>query len=229
MTLTDNLDTSTDEVSLDTQGFTQGVMTRLGVPEEFAQDLGPLVLWWTSAGDKNIPDSARADGWIDLGSARVRLRPWTFKERSQTLEGCVVAESENAVTFNILDYLVSLLESSVAETDPKDLDIWMLDSAAATALVSAAVGVNMPIYSWMKNSDQGSLLDTRQIAMTTLRLCRALGWTPSQVWATPAPDVDELLEMLHFVESEAPVSPGPVGMTGIFAHPDTVIIQIEDD
>jgi hypothetical protein len=65
----------------------------------------------------------------------------------------------------------------------------------------------------------------------TLRLCRALGWTPTQVWATPAVEVDRLLRLLDRTASQRidarrrPVSRAP----SLADHPDATVIRIEDD
>ena len=163
----------------------------------------------------------------------VRLEPWTSGDRLKALATSVVAGPDGTHGFNAGDYLREMLSASVVETDPEQLNIWELDSNASAILVDAVVGLNVPKNPLAMGSAQGLETGTRQVALSTLRLCRYLGWTPSRVWATPASEVDVLLSMLDVVEGTATgLPPEPEQESryrGLAAHPDAIVIQVEDD
>ena len=166
-----------------------------------------------------------ADSWIKLGARRFRLRAWTGGERLEALSKNYGKDEHGAPVFNIAAYLESMVRASVVEIDPS-LELDQLDSATTAGLMDAVVAMNVmdvqsgSIVPWSEGIDQ------TQLARSTLRLCRALGWTPSQVWTTPASEIDRLLVMLDMVEPEVKASQKRTGMAG---RTDAVVINIEDD
>jgi hypothetical protein len=125
-----------------------------------------------------------------------------------------------------------MLEASVRSVEPAGTELRTLDSASTAALLEAVVALNVA------GEEEAALLSSPEIATSTLRICRELGWTPGQVWATPAPEVDRLLRLMEAARGAAPSRadagrgpsplPPPMG-SGIASHPDAIIIQIEDD
>jgi hypothetical protein len=217
-------------VTLDTAAFSGEVLAREGLTGALAQEIAPLALWWAAGGGVS---SARPgpEGWLELESCRVQLRPWTAGERLQALARCVRGEGSER-SFEVGRYLEAMLEASVKAVEPAETALRALDAASTVALLEAVVALNVP------GEEEGTLLGSPEVAATTLRLCRELGWTPTQVWATPAPEVDRLLRLLDAAQGasaprstpvpRASPSPRPHG-SRLADHPDAIVIQIEDD
>lgn len=214
-------------VTLDTAGFSDEVLAREGLRGPDAEELLPLALWWAAGGGV-----ARArpgpEGWWELGPCRVLLRPWTAGERLKALARCVRGQGEGRA-FDAGLYLEALLEASVKAVEPVGMDPRTLDAASTQALLEAVVALAVP-------EEDEALLDSPEAAATTLRLCRELGWTPAQVWATPAPEVDRLLRLLEAARGATVACSSPGPRTGprprgsrIADHPDAIVIQLEED
>lgn len=218
-------------VTLDTAAFSGEVLAREGVTGALAQEMAPLALWWASGGGAGESARPEADGWLELESCRAQLRPWTAGERLRALARCVRGEGSER-SFDVGRYLEAMLDASVKAVEPAGMELRTLDAASTVALLEAVVALNVP------GEEEGTLLDSPEVAATTLRLCRELGWTPTQVWATPAPEVDRLLRLLDAAQgvlaprsASAPrsnPSPSPRG-SRLAEHPDAIVIQIEDD
>jgi hypothetical protein len=180
------------------------LLRRSDVPEALFEELAPLALWWAAGGGQ------------PAGAVQARLRAWTFAERSKALGSSLVTQPDGSRELSLKRYLRSMLATCVVALEPSDRSWMELDGADAAALLDAVVTLNAP----------GEEPDDRATARTVLRLCRALGWTPSQVGSTPAAEVQRLLALLEIVEGEAPpAAPLPQGLA---AHPDAVVIQLED-
>lgn len=206
-------------LALDGRAFSRRVLEHSQVSENQHEAFGPLALWWASGG-KTSPAALGGD-WYEVGAMRAQLRPWTGGERFLTLSRCRLA-GEDGIRFDLGAYLRALLEASVVTLEPsRPLD--ELDSAATRALLEAVIALNVAD----SHASAESLPNTPEAARLTLRLCRALGWTPTQVWATPAPEVDRLLALLDRIESDG--TRAPARSTGLAQHPDAVVIRIEDD
>ncbi len=107
------------------------------------------------------------------------------------------------------------------------IDPHTLCGAAATAALDAVARVNAPA------DDLSHGPGSDELARTTLRLCRALGWTPAQVWSAAATEIDALLALLERVEAPPPLQPppprAPARPGGPASDPDAVIIQVGED
>lgn len=206
-------------LALDEPAFCRQVLQYSRAPERMHEVFAPLALWWASGGE-TLP-VALGGGWYTIGAMLAQLRPWTCGERFLALARCRLTTADG-MSFNLGAYLRALLEAGVVALEPaQPLDD--LDSATTQALLASVIGLNAAT----PDVDAKSFPDTPEADRITLRLCRALGWTPAQVWATPAPEVDRLLALLDRIE-HAPAS-ATTGVTGLAQHPDAVIIHIEDD
>lgn len=214
-------------VELDLPAFCGEVLARDGLQGAVAQELEALALWWAAGGGDGPGRRPGADGWLQLASCRVRLRPWTAGERQKALGSSLRREGE-ARSLDVARHLEAMLEASVVSVEPAGADLRALDSADTMALLEALVAQNTV---GLEERDQ---LASPDLARVTLRLCRELGWTPSQVWATPAPEVDRLLALLDACGPSRPALPAgpPAPVTsprgGIADHPDAIVIRIED-
>ncbi|WP_309897342.1 hypothetical protein [Archangium sp.] len=211
----------------DHEGFSRELLRDSGIPEPLHAELAPVALWWATGGAQEPVFGPGVDGWIRLGTVRARLRPWSFSERSKALSEHLTSRPGGGRELVLEHYLRAMLAASVLTLEPAGVELSTLDGATTALLLDAVVALNTAGArdedTRMRSSDEG-----RALAQVTLRLCRALGWTPSQVWATPAAEVDRLLAMLELMESPAQV-PAPVPRAPSLAdHPDAVVIQVED-
>ncbi|WP_295455134.1 hypothetical protein [uncultured Thiodictyon sp.] len=221
-TLTECLRHGPGGLALDSAAYAGQVLDASGVPEARRSELAPLALWWASGGGGGDSQTPAADGWLDLGGTRAQLRPWSAGERFAMLAEASVPDAAGGTRADPVACVRAMLRHTVTATDPPtDLDA--LDSGAAATLLAAAIAINdRPTAG---GAVPHTIPDSPPAARLTLRLCRALGWTPSQVWATPAAEIDLLVGLLDRLESVSPVTPA----RGLAAHPDAVVIRIEDD
>jgi hypothetical protein len=221
---------SADEQGLrfDTEGFARDVLRDSEVPAPLIEELAPVALWWATTGGYEPGSGVQTDGWVRAGSVRARLRPWTFAERSKALSESLTPSAGGGQELSLERYLRAMLSASIVALEPPGLELTMLDGATTAALLDVAVALN---NSGERDEDQrmkAADADSQKLARTTLRLCKALGWTPSQVWETPAAEVDRLLALLEVAEPSAPVSAPVRRAPSLADHPDAVVIQVED-
>ena len=205
------------------------------------------------------------DGWTVLRPGlRARLRVWTWGEKLAAQRACLHRpgfeqaspepdqEQGREFDFDPVGYLERMLEACVTAVDggdeaprtrgslaPGDGLTANLDAEATRQLLAAVTALNHPDSVIDPLSDSSPAM-----AAATLRVCAVLGWTPGQVWATPAPDIDRLLALMNIVE-EGPDARGlsnrsarsssprrahrPTRPTRIADHPDAVVIVFGDD
>lgn len=213
-------------LQFDAGGFARDVLRDSGVPEALRDELAPVALWWATGGPEPRSLEAEADGWVRAGAMRARLRPWTFSERAKALGTSLTTREGGARELSLERYLRQMLAASVVALEPPGLALAMLDGATTALLLDAVVALNSPGEREEDRTVEAAGNEARALAQVTLRLCRALGWTPSQVWAAPAAEIDRLLALLQLAE---PPAPAPVARTPRLAdHPDAVVIQVED-
>jgi hypothetical protein len=206
-------------LALDKREFSRRVLAYSGVAEDTQATFAPLALWWASGGETS--PAALGGGWYDCDGVRLHLRPWTSGERFRAMARCRRADGDGE-RFDLGAYLRAMLEASVVTVEPAcSLD--ELPSGATRSLLDAVVALN--VVSLDTSAD--SIPDTLEADRITLRLCRALGWTPTQVWTTPAAEVDRLLRLLD--RTEASDTATPTRVARLADHPDAVVIHIEDD
>ena len=206
-------------LTLDTNAFSRRVLARSGVAEDAQTSFSPLALWWASGGETS--PTALGGGWYDCGGVRVHLRPWTSGERFEAISSCRRADADGE-RFDLGAYLRAMLDTSVVTVEPARA-LEELDSGATRSLLDAVIALNVVSPEALADS----IPDTPEADRITLRLCRALGWTPTQVWATPAVEVDRLLRLLD--RTAASESAAPTRVARLADHPDATVIRIEDD
>jgi hypothetical protein len=216
-----HVDASERGLRFDHQGLARDVLRRSGVPAALFDELSPLALWWAAGGALQAPSPGE---WVEAGAVRVRLRPWTLAERAKAVSASVTVREDGSREFSLERYLHEMVATSVTAVEPAGQEL----AGAGAALLDAVVALNTAGEReedrWVAARDEGG----KALAQATLRLCRALGWTPSQVWATPAPEIDRLLALLD--ATEQPARPAaPRRRPGLADHPDAVVIRVEDD
>lgn len=217
------------------QGFAREVLARSNVPASLMDELTPLALWWAVGGEVSKDEGRDVrEGWFAVEGVRANLRRWTFVERENAMASSMVERGDGAKEFKLARYLRAMLDASVVSLEPGP--VGSLEGAAAMALLDAVAELNAEGSGEAdrlvrENGDAG-----RALAATTLRICKALGWTPSQVWATPAAEIDRIVAMLDVLEGphveQRSVAPNraPVRRQASMAdYPDAVVIQVEDD
>lgn len=213
-------------LQFDAGGFAQDVLRDSGVPDELFDELAPVALWWATGGAAPRGAEAEADGWVRAGAVRARLRPWTFSERAKALGASMTSQPDGSKELSLERYLRAMLAASVVALEPPGVELAALDGASAALLLDAVVSLNDA-----GQRDEDATLkaadgEARALAQVTLRLCRALGWTPSQVWAAPAAEIDRLMVLLQL--TEAPTPAPAARPPRLSEYPDAVVIQVED-
>ncbi|WP_148717127.1 hypothetical protein [Chitinolyticbacter meiyuanensis] len=212
--------------TLDHAGFAEAVLAGSDVPVARQQELAAIALWWASGADEPAVNPAEA-GWLDLDGTAARLQPWSEGERGQALAECLIDSDEDGAWFDAVGYLDRMTRATVQELAPPQA-IDTLHAAATRRLFDATVALNV-----VAEEDRALLAAgpvARETALRTLRACRALGWTPSQVWAAPAVEIERLLQLMAVVERPEPAPRASASRKPRLAdHPDAFVIQIEDD
>lgn len=217
-------------IALDAPSFCGEVLADSGLSAELVPEIGPLALWWAAGGDARPPARPDPDGWLELNGERAHLRPWTHGERLRALSDSVVTGPEGRASFDVATYLDAMVRASIRAWAPAPRDPRELDAASTAALLEAVVALNVPEGRLEDDLAERLRAGAQQVAAMTLRLCRALGWTPSQVSAAPAAEIDRLLELLDAVEGGGAGTSTPSAPTSRIAdHPDAVVIRIEND
>lgn len=225
-------------VRFDPHTFAAAVLHHCGADPDSVADLAPVALWWAAGADQPPLAPPGADGWLHLSRGRVRLQPWSWADRCKAVDASRVGGRDSASRpsgpdFRLTPYLAAMLRVTVVQTDGVDPD--QLVGADAQQLLAAVLAINDP---------HGPLEDTlasitpelaSKLAAETVRLCRALGWTPSQVWSMPAAEAQRLIALLDRIEpAVAPPPPPPrrpvhAPSSRLAAYPDAVVIRVEDD
>jgi hypothetical protein len=212
-------------LELDGEMFCGCVMRGSGIPENGAADFHGMALWWAGGGNQLPPDTPIADGWLDLGSTRVKLEPWSNENRIRALADSLIRDASGE-SLEVVHYLDTMVGASVKSFNPKAI-LDKLDSGATATLIAAVISINMPEAPLPVDGLKRDSLFSVEQSRSTLRLCAALGWTPSKVWQTPAAEVDRLLTLLDQVQ------PAPSRQfsrrLGLADQPDAVVIHFEED
>lgn len=258
--LEQHLNATEDDLQLDVPAFARALFAQCARAEgasaecaSAAPSLNPmstpwsgLALWWCGALETTYPPSP--SGWLILPSGQLRLKSWTWAERQQAITSSVTLLAGGARSVRLSHYLRALVVASVAEVVPPTLRPLSLMGAEGLSLLHAVVALNLAPETDSAFATPVEPALARRQAQETLRVCRALGWTPAQVMATPSRQIEQLLLLLDRAEapaqatltSQAMASPSGTGPTrsphssapkprGLSAFPDSVIIQVEDD
>ena len=211
----------------------------LSAPEQAA--LQPLGLWWASGGLAPTADAPDDEGRVEIDGRRFGFRPWSARARLAAMLACLreVDAGVEGGDFDAVGYLDAMVRGTLQADAPGTAGVPLdrLPTRWALPLIDAVVGLN--VLSPEAEPLPGTGPQAQAAAAQTLRLCRALGWTPSQVWSAPAVEVDRLLALLDRVEPEAaparaapsaarPARPARQAARRLADHPDAVLIRIDD-
>lgn len=230
-------------VRFDPHSFAAAVLHHCGADPELVAELAPAALWWAAGADQPPLAPPDADGWLPLSRGRVRLQPWSWADRCRAVDASRVGDHEptapeptsrpSGPAFRLTPYLAAMLRATVVQTDGVDPD--QLVGADAQHLLAAVIAINDPRGPLEATLASISPELASKLAADTVRLCRALGWTPSQVWSMPAAEAQRLIALLDRIEPAAapppPPRPRPVQAPSsrLAAYPDAVVIRVEDD
>lgn len=169
----------------------------------------PLALWWASGAEVDVHDG------VDVGLAQIRLRPWTFAARIHALWEAGALDERPRL--DVARWLLARVASNIASVEPA-VAIASLPAAPVLAAIDA-----------LDAPPDGLALSTlpAPLRATIQRVCRALGWTPSQVLAAPAAEIDRVLEL--FDEPAPALTSRPAPLQGLAARPDAIVFQFEPD
>jgi len=205
---------------LDRARFAAHVLAASGLAPAAQGWLRPLALWWAAGGEEDA--LATADGPVDLGPARAQLRPWTEGERLSALGAALVRGGAAGDYLDAVGYLDAMVRRSLVALDPP-LALAALDSRATARLLAATIALN--IHDPAADPLLSGALPAAAVE-ATLGLCRALGWTPAQVLAAPAAEVQRLLAL---VGMPAPAAAPLPRATGLATLPDAVVFTFAED
>ena len=199
---------------LDAEFFASRVLAHAEAPPTLLPELLPILLWWAAGGDEDGND----EDPLDLGTTRVTVRQWSEGERLAALLASVQPAGGRRC-FDMAGYLDSMVRACAVSFQPV-ARLEELDSRATARLLGAVIDANQP----------GALPDSPEFARMVLALCRRLGWTPAQVLAAPAAEIDRLRTLLALVTPEAPPAADRAGgLGGLADRPGSVVIRFEDD
>ncbi len=200
------LTTTARGAEVDGERYAALVLDALGAPADRWPGLAPLALWWAAAPGASV-----------VGEG-LPTRPWTFSERAQTLMEASEAHDSGGLDLKLDLYLYGMLRASAQHEG------WeQLPAAAGHRLLSEVVRLNHPDLEEERAAEPPAL--TRAL----LKVCRALGLTPSQVRALPAAEVDRVLDLLAQDAAADPVAaPRRSRRPKLADHPDAIVILAED-
>jgi hypothetical protein len=227
-------------VALDSAALAAQVLCFSAVAPHLHAAFEPLALWWASAGaiaESPTPSGSASGGEDDsaviaLGAGlHAHLRLWTGAERLAAVMACQPETAREASQApgpgRLGTYLGAMLQGCVRLDDPEAGDLAELDAGATSRLLQAVVRLNVLAASPRAEA----MCDSPLAAEATLRFCRALGWTPSQVWRTPALELDRLARLLDQSAGwrrQASPPHGRFDPRGLARHPDAVVIEVEN-
>lgn len=194
------------DLMLDSAGYADDVLDSAEVPPALWPELRPLAMWWAHGAPSPDDDAvSAASGRVLLGPGLwAQLRPWTWGERLAAQQASL-GQSDGTKGlggggdggFDPVGYLESMVAASVVRLEADAGEAPGMDEldAAATRRLLAAVSA--------LNHRDADVLDTLPpaLAAATLRLCSAMSWTPGQVLAMSAPEVERLLALLDRVDA----------------------------
>ena len=221
-------DPSSESVDLDLPSYLNTMPTYALLDDATRSALLPVALWWAGGGNGVPATAPDANGVTTIGGRLFALRRWSHRERLASLLSCLSedddGQGEGGGRFDAVAYLDAMVRRAVEPAlSGRVLD--ELPARWALPLIEAVVALNV-----VQPEDEplpGAGPRAQAAAAQTLRLCRALGWTPSQVWAAPAAEIDRLLVLLDRVEPR-PVRPVADKPRQLADHPDAVVIRIDD-
>ena len=220
-----HLDVIDGRLVLDEAGYARRVLARAGTPQEQDARLTPLALWWAAGAGRVVASRPAPNEWIDLGGgARAKIRVWSFRERMTVLRQCLEYRDDEPFIDPLVLVERLLRDGVLALECPAGQginDLGRLDAGAVQGLLSALTEYSMPGASAVDDA----LLDDPALASQVLRVCKAMGWTPSQVLEAPAGEVDAIVALLG--PADAPVAKprrAPLRSSRLHDQPDAMVL-----
>jgi hypothetical protein len=200
------LTATADGAAVDGERYAALVLDALGAPTERWAALAPLALWWAATPGASV-----------IGEG-LPIRPWTFAERADAIQTASEAHDGGGLDLKLDLYLHQMLRASAQHEG------WeRLSAAAGHRLLAEVVRLNHPDLAEERAAEPPAL------TQALLKVCRALGLTPSQVRALPAAEVDRVLDLLaHDAEAHPVTAPRRARRPKLADHPDAVVILAED-
>lgn len=220
------------KVRLNSKRLVASVLSQTNLAHYSPALVMPLVLWWITGGNTSV---SLEGSLVTVGAVQMRLRPWSEQQRNAALSHCYQPSQDGKGQLDVIGYLEAMIAHTLQEVIPA-IPLNELDAACTTALIEAVVQLNVAeadSLTTMLSAENAEAL-TQQTAQRILRLCRALGWTPSQVLATPAVEIDRLIALLNVAEPALPVTKAmrppvtPKRSRRLADMPDAIVIRIED-
>ncbi len=207
---------------IDPRRFSIALLRRAADLREAETDgLEELALWWALGGAQPATEAKlRADGELRLTCGYARIRPWTWRERRLALSACVELTDGQAPELDAVDYLRRQVDASVVEVlvDGEPSSASAVTGRDLHTLLDAVLRLNSGV-------DGEHEAIPPAVAAATRRICREYGWTPAQVDAAPAAEIDAMLRLLE--PATAPTASVTAPPSGLARFPDAVIIEIE--
>ena len=198
-------------LELDETGYAAELLVLNKVPEALHAHIAPVCLWWAAG----APESPHQ---VDV--AGLRCRPWSHGQRLQALHHARDHEHFYPVVY--IQAMLTMCVEQVPASWPSQAQWHAGQFNAALDQVTACNGKHG------FQQDLAALDETQRSQLITL--CRTMGWTPRQVLAMPAVEVDELLELLGTAPAPQPMRSGPKNVHSDWVQQsDAVMITIEDE
>ena len=211
-------------VKLDGGRLVKEVFLHNKIQDDFHQELYPVALWWAVGGEHQV--SEIKDSAVTLGEYEFQLRGWSAKERMDALARCLSEKTTDGLEFDFVQYIELMIRSSVVKIKPS-IAIETLDAAITSELLESVTMLNVAGSLSEEIATWGSIPGLQQLLHSTLRLCKELGWGPSQIWSLPAAEIDRLIAMLDLLDTK---QTKPVTHSSRFSSdPDAIVINIEND
>lgn len=229
-TLSDHLDAldaaaspSEGPIEFDVSHFSTALLRRAAdLDTEESAGLEEVALWWALGGPQQAATIRLGpDGKVGLAGGYARLRPWTWRERRLALAACVPLRDGKLGALDAVGLLRRQVQASVIEV--------VIDGEARPPATIAGPNLHTLLDAVLRINSGGVEVEVElvppAIAAATLRICRGYGWTPTQVDAAPAAEIEAMLRLLD-AATPAP-APGPALRSGLARFPDAVVIEID--
>jgi hypothetical protein len=162
---------------------------------------------------------------FQVNGAYYRFRQWTWGEKNRVTDASVVFDRASGrmridiARFNELLLMTCLVEAeTLAVITPETLR--QLNPVLGDTLLAIAYWI-----SELPESEKKSLISALREQrvhpdLTTFRLCQEFGWTPQQVQAQPAQDVEKFILILNELETLSALVPADEDSTTILITHD---------
>lgn len=243
-----NLRVRGESIALDCEGYADEVLAQGRKSAPLPKEFRPLALWWAlglapetteERGAWSTAAPPDAEGWVFLGSGlRAQLRAWTWGQRSAAQRAHLHAKSDQ-LEFDPVDYLESMLAQCVIRLVDEvgaEVAVTSVNAQATQRLLAALTELN---HLNPRDAVDPALMAFPGLADATLRVCAGLGWTPAQVWATPAVELERILALLDATSAHRAGRPPWINDAGaepgsgqerplrIADYPDAVVIRFD--